>query len=124
LNGVAYDCPVARDTGVWLLSPRRVVESFVHAHDLPAAEWGSNRVLNLPGITVSVAEMLEAMAKIAGAQVAKRVAFKPEAHIQAIVEGWPVRFATPRALAMGFRADTGIDAVIRDYIADEGVRIG
>lgn len=123
LNGVAYECPVGRDTGVWLLSPRRVVEAFAHAHDLPAARWGSNRVVNLPGITVGVAEMLEALANIAGAQVPKRVAFEPDARIQAIVAGWPVRFATPRAIAMGFKADPGIDAVIRDYIADEGVRV-
>jgi nucleoside-diphosphate-sugar epimerase len=79
--------------------------------------------VNLPGITVSVAEMIAAMAKIAGAQTAKRVAWKPDARIQAIVETWPVRFATPRALALGFKADPGIEAVIRDYIADEGVRV-
>jgi nucleoside-diphosphate-sugar epimerase len=123
LNGVGYDCPVGRDTGVWLLSPRRVVEAFLHAHDLPASAWGSNRVLNLPGITVSVEEMLQAVATIAGAQAPKRVAFKPEARVEAIVAGWPVRFSTPRALAMGFKADAGIEAVIRDYIADEGVRV-
>jgi nucleoside-diphosphate-sugar epimerase len=123
LNGVAYECPLPPETGVWLLSPRRVVEAFIHAHDLPAAKWGSNRVVNLPGITVSVAQMLEALAKIAGAQTAKRVTWKPEARIQAIVEGWPVRFATPRALALGFRADPGVEAVIRDYIADEGVDV-
>ena len=122
LAGIAYECPLPPETGVWLLSPRRVVEAFMHAHDLAAAKWGSNRVVNLPGITVSVAEMLEALAKIAGAQIPKRVAFKSDARIQAIVEGWPVRFATPRALAMGFKADAGIGAVIRDYIADEGVR--
>jgi nucleoside-diphosphate-sugar epimerase len=108
---------------VWLLSPRRVVEAFIHAHDLPAAKWGPNRVVNLPGITVSVAEMIAAMAKIAGAQTAKRVAWKPDARIQAIVETWPVRFATPRAFALGFNSDPGIDTVIRDYIADEGVKI-
>jgi len=28
----------------------------------------------------------------------------------------------PRALALGFKADPGIDAVIRDYIADENIR--
>ena len=123
LNGVAYDCPVGPKTGVWLLSPRRVVEAFMHAHDLPAVKWGSNRVVNLPGITVTVAEMIDALAKIAGAQVPKRVAWKPDARIEAIVEGWPVRFSTPRALALGFKADPGIDAVIRDYIADEGIRI-
>jgi nucleoside-diphosphate-sugar epimerase len=123
LNGVTYDCPVGAETGVWLLSPRRVVEAFIHAHDLPAAKWGSNRVVNLPGITVSVAEMIAAMAKIAGAQTAKRVAWKPDARIEAIVKTWPVRFATTRAFALGFKADPSIEAVIRDYIADEAVRI-
>jgi len=124
LNGVAYECPLPPQTGVWLLSPRRVVEAFIHAHDLPASAWGSNRALNLPGISVTVAEMIEAMGKIAGAQTAKRVSWKPDARIEAIVKGWPVRFTTPRALSMGFKADPGIGAVIRDYIADENVRTG
>ncbi len=122
LNGVAYECPVGPETGVWLLSPRKVVEAFILAHELPASAWGSNRVVNLPGITVTVAEMIAAMGKIAGSHVAKRVSWKPDARIQAIVKTWPVRFATPRALALGFKADPGIYAVIRDYIADEGIR--
>ena len=124
LNGIPYECPLPPETGVWLLSPRRVVEAFMHGHDLPAAKWGSNRVVNLPGITVTVAEMIAAMGKIAGAQTAKRLSWKVDSRIDAIVKGWPVRFATPRALSMGFKADPGIDAVIRDYIVDENVKIG
>jgi nucleoside-diphosphate-sugar epimerase len=123
LAGVAYECPVGADTGVWLLSPRRVVDAFIHAHDLPASTWGTNRALNLPGITVTVAEMIAAIGKIAGAQVPMRVSFKLDARIDKIVKGWPVRFDTPRALSMGFRADPGIEAVIRDYIADENVKV-
>jgi nucleoside-diphosphate-sugar epimerase len=123
LNGLAYECPLPPDTGVWLLSPRRVVEAFTHAHDLPVAAWGSNRALNLPGITVTVAQMIDAMGKIAGAQAARRVSFKVDPRIEKIVMGWPVRFSTPRALSMGFKADPRIDAVIRDYIADENVKI-
>ena len=123
LNGVAYDCPVGPETGVWLLSPRRVVEAFIHAYDLPAAKWGSNRVVNLPGITVTVAEMIAAMGKIAGSHVAKRVSWKPDARIDAIVKTWPVRFATTRAFELGFKADPGIEAIIRDYITDENVKV-
>jgi D-erythronate 2-dehydrogenase len=122
LNGVAYECPVGADTGVWLLSPRRVVEAFIHAHDLPPSAWGTNRALNLPGITVSVAEMIAAMGRVAGPQAAKRVSFRIDARIDGIVKGWPVRFFTPRALSRGFKADTGIEAVIRDYIADENIK--
>jgi nucleoside-diphosphate-sugar epimerase len=123
LNGVAYECPVGADTGVWLLSPRRVVDAFIHAHELPPEAWGMNRALNLPGITVSVTAMIEAMGKIAGAQTAKRVSFRIDPRIDEIVKGWPVRFDTPRALAMGFKSDPGIESVIRDYVADENVKV-
>ena len=123
LNGVACECPVGADTGIWMLSPRRVVEAFIHAHELPAEAWGTRRVVNLPGITVSIKDGLDALARVAGSEVAKRVAWKPDARIQAIVKTWPVSFATPRALAMGFKADPDVETIIRDYIADEGIRV-
>jgi nucleoside-diphosphate-sugar epimerase len=123
LNGVVAECPVALETGIWLLSPRRVVEAFVHAHDLPPSEWGASRVVNLPGITVNVREAVDALRRIAGAAVAARVQHKPDSRVEAIVRTWPVRFRTPRALAMGFAADPDIDTVIRDYIRDESIRL-
>jgi len=39
------------------------------------------------------------------------VSFKIDPRIDKIVQGWPVRFDTPRALSMGFKADPGIEAV-------------
>lgn len=123
LDGAVSECPVAPETGVWLLSPRRVVEAFIHAWELPSSAWGSRRVLNLPGLTASVAEMVEALRRVAGEQAAKRVVYKADARIRAIVKTWPVRFRTPRALEMGFRRDPDVESVIRDYIADEKIRI-
>jgi len=123
LAGKPCPCPVGPETGVWLLSPRRVTECFVHAHELPSAAWGLNRVVNLPGITVTVGEMLEALARVAGRQVAERVTWAPEERIRAIVRTWPVKFRTPRALALGFQPDEDIDSVIRSHLADEGIRL-
>jgi D-erythronate 2-dehydrogenase len=123
LNGVVAECPVAPDTGVWMLSPGRVVEAFLHAWELPAASWGTQRWLNLPGITASVAQMIEALKKVAGAKVAERVVYKPDARIQAIVRTWPANFRTPRALAMGFAPDRDVESIIRDYISDESIRL-
>jgi nucleoside-diphosphate-sugar epimerase len=123
LNGIAYECPLPPDTLVWLLSPRRVVDALIHAHDLPASAWGMNRALNLPGITVNVAEMIEAMRKIAP-RAPERISFRIDPRVERIVMGWPVRFDTPRALSMGFKADPGIEAVIRDYIADDKIMVG
>jgi nucleoside-diphosphate-sugar epimerase len=123
LNGVEASCPVPESTGIWLLSPRRVVDAFVHAHDLPQSAWGTSRVLNLPGITVTVREGVAALGRIAGERAAARVRFQLDDRINRIVQGWPVRFETPRALALGFSADPDIDTVLRDYVADEGIEL-
>ena len=119
LNGVTADCPVPDTTGVWILSPQRVIESFLHAHDLPGSAWPSSRVVNLPGITLTVREMIDAMGRVAGREATERVKFVPDARIQGIVKTWPVRFRTERANAMGFRADEDFDSVVRGYLDTE-----
>lgn len=117
LAGQPSECPVPESTGVWILSPRRVVESFIHAHDLPSEAWPTTRVVNLPGITLTVREMLDAMGRVAGRETVERVKFVDDARIQGIVRTWPVRFRTERANAMGFKADEGFDEIVRDHMA-------
>jgi D-erythronate 2-dehydrogenase len=123
LAGQAYDCPLPDTTGIWLLSPRKVIEAFVHAHELPTSAWGINRVVNLPGITVTIREAVDELRRIAGREVADRIRFEVDARIKAIVDTWPVRFTTPRADAMGFGADPDIDSVIRDHIREQGIPV-
>ena len=117
LAGVVSECPVPDTTGVWILSPRRVVEAFLHAHDLPSSAWPTTRVVNLPGITLTVREMIDAMGRVAGRETVDRVKFVPDARIQGIVKTWPVRFRTDRALAMGFRADDDFESIVKDHLA-------
>ena len=124
LSGVECPCPVPDATGVWLLSPKRVVEAFMHAHDLPASAWPTTRVVNLPGITLSVREMIDAMGRVAGEETVSRVRFAPDARIQAIVKTWPVRFRTDRALAMGFKADTDFESIVMDHMQSEKASAG
>jgi nucleoside-diphosphate-sugar epimerase len=119
--GVVSECPVPETTGVWILSPRRVVEAFIHAQELPSSAWPTTRVVNLPGITLSVREMIDAMGRVAGPESVARVKFVPDARINGIVKTWPVRFRTPRADAMGFRADPDFDSIVRDHIENGAV---
>jgi nucleoside-diphosphate-sugar epimerase len=121
LNGVVSECPVPDSTGVWILSPKRVIEAFIHAHDVPGSAWPSSRVVNLPGITLSVREMIDAMGRVAGKEAVARVKFVPDARIQGIVKTWPVRFRTERALAMGFKPDADFESAVRDYLSTEGI---
>ena len=112
LSGESAICPVPLDARMWISSPARAVDALLRAMELPAALWGSNRTLNAPGITVSVAEALAALARIGGKACVERVRFAPDSAIEKIVLSWPARFATARAGALGFGVDSGIDDVI------------
>jgi len=119
LAGEAAVCPVGRDAKMYILSPRRVIEALTHAFDLPAEAIGMTRMLTLPGITVSVDEMIEALREVAGDEVVARVQWQPDDRIQKIVAGWPTDFDAHRAQAMGFEADAGMADIIRAHIEDE-----
>lgn len=123
LSGVISLCPVSPETCVWILSPGKVVEAFIHAHNLPSSAWGLNRVLNLPGITTSVNEMVSSLRKLAGNKVADLVEWKPDARIQSIVMTWPARYTTERALKLGFVGDTDIESIIREYIEEQDIKL-
>ncbi|HYK12910.1 MAG TPA: NAD-dependent epimerase, partial [Burkholderiales bacterium] len=78
--------------------------------------WGWNRTLNAPGITVSVAEALAALAQLAGPECAARVRFERDSAIEKLVLSWPASFATVRADALGFVGDRGIADVIQAHM--------
>ena len=112
-------CPVSESTEVWVLSPRRVVDNLIHAAELSAESWGPGRAVALPGITVTVREMIDALREVAGESVAARVSFEPDPFIERIVYGWATRFRPERATSMGFRADTTIHEIIEAFVEDE-----
>ncbi|MEO8156976.1 MAG: D-erythronate dehydrogenase, partial [Betaproteobacteria bacterium] len=85
LNGVVCEVPVEDSIEMWILSPGKVLDDFVHAHDLPTQAWGTQRALTLPGIVFSVREGVEALRRIAGDEVARRVVFKPVERINNMV---------------------------------------
>jgi nucleoside-diphosphate-sugar epimerase len=112
-------CPVSPDTVMALASPRRIVASLAHALDIPSEAIGQHRTLQLPGYSVSVGEMAEALRRAAGDNAYKRIAWRPDATIQAIVGSWPRQLAAPRAEALGFQPDAGIDEAVRFFIEDD-----
>jgi nucleoside-diphosphate-sugar epimerase len=119
LAGEEAVCPVEQDAAMYILSPRRVIEALIHAFELPADALGLTRMLTLPGITASVAQMVDALREVAGERVVQRIRWEPDARIQRIVAGWPTRFDARRAHAMGFAADTSMAEIIRAHIEDE-----
>ena len=123
LNGEAAVCPVAGTTRLWLLSPRKAIESLIAGLEIDAAALGNQRVLNLPGISVSVDEMVAALREVAGEEAAKRIVWQPDARVEKIVGSWPGQWDPSRAERLGLTGDHSFADVIRGYIADEGIQI-
>lgn len=119
LNGESAICPVSSHLRLWLLSPRQAIDSIIAGHDLAAAALGASRTVNLPGVSVTVAEMLAALERVAGGEVAARVQFMPDPVIERIVASWPGAWDDSRARALGLTADADFDAIIRSYIEDD-----
>ncbi|CAE6873059.1 D-erythronate dehydrogenase [Paraburkholderia aspalathi] len=123
LNGEAAVCPVAGTTRLWLLSPRKAIESLIAGLEIDSAALGNQRVLNLPGISVSVDEMVAALREVAGEETAKRIVLEPDARVEKIVGSWPGQWDPSRAEQFGLTGDRSFADVIRGYIVDEHIQI-
>ncbi len=123
LSGVAANCPVAPETPLWLLSPRGAIQALVNGIELDGARFGNRRVVNLPGLSVTAAQMVEALRRVAGDAVADRVTWEREERIEKIVGTWPAAWDVSRARELGFESDASFDDVIRAYAEDAAVKL-
>jgi nucleoside-diphosphate-sugar epimerase len=125
LNGQDAVLPVSEDVRHWFASPRAAVGFLVHAAELERERLGARVNLTMPGLCCTVGEEIAALARVAGADVSKRIRREPDETVAKIVAGWPQNFEAHRAMALGFRAETSFDDIIRAHIEDElGGRIG
>jgi D-erythronate 2-dehydrogenase len=119
LTGRDAVCPVSPDTVMALASPRRIVAGLVQALALPGDALGARRTLQLPGFSVSVGDIAAALRRAGGEAAFQRITWQPDPQIQAIISSWPQALAAPRAEALGFGRDSGIDEVIQAFIEDD-----
>jgi nucleoside-diphosphate-sugar epimerase len=122
LHGENAMCPVGPGQELWLSSPRAAVANLVHGASLRAEAMGLQRIVNVPGITVTVAEMIAVLERVAGAEVSRRVSFGEAPAVQRIVSSWPARFDVSRAMTLGFVRDADFETLIRGFLADEDLR--
>ena len=100
-------------------SPRAAVGFLIHAATLDTARIGPRRNLAMPSVSVTVAEEIEALKRVAGAKVAARIKRKPDPLVERIVSGWPQEIEAKRARELGFRAEASFDEIIKAHIEDE-----
>lgn len=118
LNGEDYVLPVGLDTVMPALGYRSIVEGILHLHELPGDTLGSDRAVSLPSLTVTVAEMIEALRRVAGNRHLGEITVEPDPFIEAICAGWPQDTYHERARDLGLPIDANLDALVAEYIED------
>ena len=119
LSRVDAICPVARATRMWVTSPRTVIANIIKGHEAPASAFAHTRSVNVPGILVPVEDMVAALRKVAGDEVADRVKWEFDPPIDRIVSTWASNFAPKLGYALGMKSDKDFEGIVRAYVADD-----
>ncbi|KAK1090518.1 hypothetical protein LTR48_008140, partial [Friedmanniomyces endolithicus] len=76
------------------------------------------RQVNLPGITATVKEMLQALREVGGEEAVKLIKReKASKEVMQLLESWGVRYDVSRALKLGFVADKSFKEAVEDFAA-------
>ena len=88
----------------------------MHAHDLAADALPDWRTFNLPGLGVTVREMVDAL--VAQGGDASLIDWERDEAIERIVGTWPARIETPVEEALGFPSDASLESIVAQYVAE------
>jgi nucleoside-diphosphate-sugar epimerase len=118
LAGQRAVCPVDPQTEVALASPGRAIDGLLRAATASDESWGGRSPVNLPALTVTVADMVAALEEEAGPEASALIDWVPDPVVAQIVTGWPARFRPDRATRIGLTRDPDYTTIIRRYLAE------
>jgi len=119
LAGQQAILPVSRQLRHWFASPRAAILALIHAATIHLESLGARRSLDLPGVSASIEEQIEALRHIAGENAVKLIREQRDPLIERIVASWPKSFTATRAQQLGFRAESSMEEIIRVYMQDD-----
>ena len=115
LQGKVCLLPVPVETPLVVISPQTAVAGLLALAELPGDALGAMRAIALPGLSVTVAQMLDTLERFGGPEARDLVELRPDAGIAAIVTGWPGRWDDHRARALGLPADDTLDTIVTQF---------
>jgi nucleoside-diphosphate-sugar epimerase len=119
MQGQVANCPVSAEYPIYHTAPRTIIANLIHAANMDSGGFGTNRCVNLPGRSDTVAEMIAAMTRVAGAEPATRITWNPDPAVQKIALGWRGYLKPEKALRLGFAADQSFDDSVRWFLQDD-----
>ena len=120
LQGKEHVLPVHDGFFMMLLGYRNAVQGFLAVHEAEGTAIGPDRSVGLPNKAYSVAEMIDALERVAAARGIRLgpITRRRDPQVEAICGSWPLRMDSTKAKALGCPEDTGLDEVIHGFIED------
>ncbi len=113
--GLRSVCPVPKETPVALSSPSNTIEGILRAAVSDETSWGSRTAMNLPALTATPREMVEALEEVAPGS-ATLIDWELDDEVIDIVTTWPAHFSTKRAEALGLQTNASFREIVEDYV--------
>ncbi|KAK9453093.1 nucleoside-diphosphate-sugar epimerase [Dipodascopsis uninucleata] len=109
--------PIENRTFVsWVCSPRILLANLMHALTMNTEVFLSHaRAVNIPGIGVSVQEMLDALELVGGKEKLQYVKEVQDPAAERILLSWSDKFDNSLALNAGFMRDDSFVQIVQDY---------
>ncbi|XP_037040107.1 D-erythronate dehydrogenase-like [Bradysia coprophila] len=116
-SGLACIIPIVERSLVsWLCSPRTLVCNLLHTLTIPSDALPSHiRQINLPGIGVSIQEMMDALASVGGDNLLKYLKEENDEKLIPILKSWATAVDNGPALELGYKKDVCFEDIVRDY---------
>lgn len=116
LTGVDSVVPVGVDTPVVVIGTDTAVAGLAMLTRIDGVELGPVRSVSLPGLEVTVADMLATLERVGRGRQLGAVEVQPDPAVEAVVASWPARWDDARARGLGFPADESLDAIVERYL--------
>ena len=120
LAGQRAVCPVEEGTEVALASPAKAIGALLCAATSSDQAWGGRSAVTMPALTLTVADMVAALERVAGPQASALIDWVPDPAVARMVATWPARIRADRAARLGLTPDPDFASVIRMYLAESG----
>ncbi len=128
LAGLPTTLPVDPSVTLAIASPQRTVEGILRVTEATRGtgpgQLTGRLPVNLPALTCTVADLLDALREVGGESARALVRSEPDPAIEAIVASWPARFDNTRAARLGLLPDPSVAAIVRRYAEEHPEAVG
>jgi nucleoside-diphosphate-sugar epimerase len=122
LAGQRAICPVDPDTAVALASPAKAIAALMAAGTSPEEAWGGRSAVNMPALSVTVADLVAGLERAAGPAATALIDWVPDPLTSRLMASWPAAFNSQRAGGLGLTPDPDVDSIISLHVEETGWR--